>query len=624
MRGFFTAAPLLLAPALAGARTIDPSIVLASSTSFHLLQSGRGDMPMDPELMFHVEVHEASEPCGTASITVNGESLPEDGRGTLTLGHGVAVTAHWTFTCLLWDNQPYQQVLQLWVDSVNGEVGQDLGFSARFHQVKPLWIVDDATATPNPATDIPQEQESVAEDDLDDLEDEDWVDVIDETEGSPIDIQETMMELDDLRFQLALLQDAISFKEEQLTWALNQQGLNNQEEEEKDNTPDCSGGFQCALKTFTRKIASIFTAAADESSQGGGFKWPFPFPGPKNKGHCPKFPHHGNHTHGNHTFPHPPWHHPRHGNHTHGNHTFPPPPWHRHPHHGNHTHGNHTHGNHTFPRPPWRRPHHPPLFCKCPPPPPPHHHPGEPPKDGPPPPPPHHRFPGEPPKDGSPPPPPPHYPGEPPREGPPPPKDGSPPPPPPHYPGEPPREGPPPPHHHHPGMPPNDGSPHEHSHTVPTSNHKPTTSPLKIIGIAAVALFLLAKLRKLHHRRKASRAERRAAFRAKCRGFVGRLRGLCPRHRGGEIRLENDDASSSYPVDRKMGLVDACDLPVEREVPELSEKEELLEEKEHIHADEGELTMAGEIASFRTVADIIDDMIAEESRVRRMRGLGGQ
>ncbi|KAK3688156.1 hypothetical protein B0T22DRAFT_146867 [Podospora appendiculata] len=594
MRGFFTAA-LLLAPALAGARTIDPSIVLASSTSIHLLQSGRVEMPMDPELMFHIEVHEASEPCGPASITVNGGSLPEEGRGTLTLGHGVAVTAHWTFTCLLWDNQPYQQIMQLWVDSVNGEVGQDLGFSARFHQVEPLWIVDDATSTSGPAADI--SQEPVAEDDLDDTEDEDWVDAVDDTEG-PIDVYQTMMELDELRFQMALLRDAISFKEEQLAWALDQQDTDDQEEEEKNNTPDCSGGFQCALKTFSKKIAAIFTTPAgeddDKSSQGGRFKWPFPFPGHKNKGHCPKFPHRGNHTHGNHTFPRPPWHHPHHphhGNHTHGNHTFPPPPWHRHPHHGNHTHGNHTHGNHTFPRPPWRRPHRPPLFCRCPPPPPPHHHPGEPPKDGPPP--PHHHHPGMPPKDG---PLPPH-----------------------HHPDEPPKDGRPlpPPHHDHPVMP-HDGSLHEHFHTAPSGNHA-AASPLKIIGIAAVVLFLLAKLRKLHRRRKTSRAERRAACRARCRSFFGQLRGLC--RRVGVIRLE-DDVPNSYPAEQKLRLFevdDACDLPVEKEVPTLSEKEELL------RADEGELTMAGEIASFRTVADIVGDMIAEERRASALRGeLGGK
>ncbi|KAK0718174.1 hypothetical protein B0T26DRAFT_317785 [Lasiosphaeria miniovina] len=196
---------------------------------------------------------------------------------------------------------------------------------------------------------------------------------------------EVLSELELLRMQLAELQDEIFMREMYLEEIFPVVAVSS----------DCSG-LKCALKSIWRKAsdaaASLYGGDdEDEAFYGGHWgRWPH-FRHPKHP-HCPKFPHHGNHTHGNHTFPHPPWWHPHHGNHTHGNHTFPHPPW-WHPHHGNHTHGNHTHsnhthGNHTFPHPPWRRPHHPPPFGRHPPPfcrcdPPPHRRPGKHPGDGP-------------------------------------------------------------------------------------------------------------------------------------------------------------------------------------------------------------------------------------------------
>ncbi|KAK3368961.1 hypothetical protein B0T24DRAFT_346067 [Lasiosphaeria ovina] len=186
---------------------------------------------------------------------------------------------------------------------------------------------------------------------------------------------EVLSELELLRMQLAELQDEIVMREMYLEEIFPVVTV----------ASDCSG-LKCALKSIWRKAsdaaASLYGGDDEDEASYGGHRgrWPH-FRHPKHP-HCPKFPHHGNHTHGNHTFPHPPWWHPHHGNHTHGNHTFPHPPW-WHPHHGNH-----THGNHTFPHPPWRRPHHPPPFGRHPPPfcrcdPPPHHRPGKHPGDGP-------------------------------------------------------------------------------------------------------------------------------------------------------------------------------------------------------------------------------------------------
>ncbi|KAK3940681.1 hypothetical protein QBC46DRAFT_341352 [Diplogelasinospora grovesii] len=626
MRGLLEAAAILLAPALAGASSVEFQDAIPSAY-IRLQPVFEADQADTRELTFRLDVNESREACGYANITINGETLPQGGRGTLALDQGTTVIANWDFKCVDWNGKSQEQLMKLNFEYVDGsKVAQDTGVTIRFQQVAPVWISDiegpgaSMTRVHKAKVGVPTEDGFTQED----------------MEG---ELEQELAELEMLRYHMVELEQMIYEKEKALGEAFGWSDSKNG----GGRIRDCDS-LKCVAKSLYHKISSAAMAFYDEVAVYEDF-----FDGPGGRhggpGRHHRRPHWrrphgghggcGNHTqHGNHS-------HHHHGNHTHGNHTLPPPPWSR-PHHPPH----------------WRRPpfHHPPPFCHCPPPPhhppphhpPPHHAPGRrpPPGDGPHHPhhPPHHGPGNEPGKR----PPPPGHGGdgeEPPHgEWPPhhrgpwfqvddtpedsdghrPPMDGErpehpehpfpPPPPEDRHPGEPPRRGPPhdgPPRHGHEGgphrgPPPHDGPHHgpggppgrHHGPPPPPPFHHRIPPPVKI-GASAILLFVLVGM--LHKRccsrdRKAKRAVRREACRRRrCAGGRRACRG-----RGFLSRLF-------------FGLRNRYDQEEEEKSMLLESEHEAEEHKEEsVQEGQGELTVAQEIASFRTAADLIGDMVAAE------------
>ncbi|KAK0619897.1 hypothetical protein B0T14DRAFT_496538 [Immersiella caudata] len=324
MRGL-SAGALLLAP-----------VVGAASLFLGEVASAKIRIP-DESLFLRLEVRESEDACGYVNVVVGGKDLPEGNHGELTLGDNIPAMSRWKSVCT-----GDEQFLMVAIDSIPGRHLEGVEFVVRFRQATPVQILDIA----GPVT-----FDQIATEPLPILETEPLEDLPLTVEDLELDLAEDFVELEMLRDLVAGLEAVIDSKERLImAMSLAEDGGDEAPEEE------CQGVW-CFLKGLFDRITGL--------GHSGRGRWP-------HKG-C-------NRTHGNHSFPHPPWlkpHHP-HGNHTHGNHSFPHPPWWRHPR-GNHTHGNHTHGNHTFPHPPWKRPHHrPPFFCR------PHHRPGKPPHGKPP------------------------------------------------------------------------------------------------------------------------------------------------------------------------------------------------------------------------------------------------
>lgn len=280
-------------------------------------------------------MHESKNACGYANVTINGQTLPAAGSGSLMADQDRSFIASWNFTCVRWNDEPQEQLMSFNINYVNGQPVEDVGFTIRFQQVTPIWISDiEGSASMTRVHKIGEFKSDFAKDEMD------------------RDLDSELAELDFLRMQLAELEQRIFMKENQLRevfgWS------------DKANGIAKCDNLKCIMKALYRKMSGAamsfygdFDVFDDEP---GHAQWNRPHRKPKCHGP-------GNHTHGNHTFPRPPWH----------------PPHHKKP---------------GFP--------HPPPFCKCPPPPPPPHHKPHYPEDHP------HGPPHGPPHDHFPPPPPPH------------------------------------------------------------------------------------------------------------------------------------------------------------------------------------------------------------------------
>ncbi|KAI3400555.1 hypothetical protein diail_2756 [Diaporthe ilicicola] len=329
------AAGVLLTPALAGAIALDDSISRAF-INVHLPE------PADPDLLFRFDINESYDACGYGNVTINGQKLSENGNGTLTVDGDRVVDAAWNFTCVTWNDKPQEQLLSLNVEDINGQAVEDVGFTVRFQQVAPIWISDvEGSAS---MTRVHSSGQGQSEPGCDD--------------DKELDLDAELAELDYLRWRMDELAHQLHAKEHRLAedfgWG-------------RSHGParihECDS-LKCVIESITHTVKG-----AVSSIYGGGERpWPHgpgPHPhGPPGDDHHDR-PHHrfGKPGHGNHTDngtqPHPP---PPHGRKPHFTHPppfckcAPPPP----PHHGHH-----------LPPPPQHHGDHPP-----PPPPPPLHAPG--------------------------------------------------------------------------------------------------------------------------------------------------------------------------------------------------------------------------------------------------------
>lgn len=312
--------------------TSEPLVTTVSKT-IHL----NGILDVDfLSLIFTVQ--ESDDACSSSAVTIGGNDLPDGGRGQFTLVDDISATGRWKTLCT-----GEEQYLTMAIDAIPGRNLEGVEFIVRFRQIAPVEVVDIAGA----GRFVDEEEEDFGE-----------LKAFGMTrEEVELGLADNLEELGMLSGMVAELEDGIRLKTGILEAMLRLETL----EGKVEDVPEDCYGVLCFLKGILGRITGLGPPRQR--------RWP-------HKGHCGNGT--GNHTHGNHTFPHPPWWRHPHENHTHENHTIPHPPWWRHPH-GNHTHGNYTHGNHTFPHLPWKRPHHrPPFFCR------PQHHPGKPPHGKPP------------------------------------------------------------------------------------------------------------------------------------------------------------------------------------------------------------------------------------------------
>lgn len=314
MRGLLEAGAVLLAPALAGAVSLEDDTIPSAFITLHLPESA--DVAATQDLNFRFDIQESTEACGAGNVTINGQSLPEGGSGSFIVDEDRFIDATWNLTCVAWNGVPQEQLLSLNVEAMNGQSVEDVGFTLRFQQVAPVWISDvEGSASMTRVHSVNQANASCDDDE-------------------EVDVDAAIAELDYLRWQVAELRGEIHKKERRLAKALGWSHMGG-----PPMIADCDS-IKCAFHVLYHKVKD--TAY---SIYGGDF-----LPGrhgPRPHGLMPGGPRHHEHPHGK----------------SHGH-----APFAHHPeYHGNHTqNGTHPH----MPHPPHFG--HPPPFCKCGPPGPPH------------------------------------------------------------------------------------------------------------------------------------------------------------------------------------------------------------------------------------------------------------
>ncbi|KFA69743.1 hypothetical protein S40285_09100 [Stachybotrys chlorohalonatus IBT 40285] len=105
-------------------------------------------LPLDNErsliVPFTIDLLQGTHPCGPATVYLSGQPLRQDaagrGRAVLTLLPQLNATVRWTYTCV--GDTPREQVLDVVVEALNGEVVPDSVVSVVFRQTAPATILE--------------------------------------------------------------------------------------------------------------------------------------------------------------------------------------------------------------------------------------------------------------------------------------------------------------------------------------------------------------------------------------------------------------------------------------------------------------------------------------------------
>ncbi|KEY70922.1 hypothetical protein S7711_00764 [Stachybotrys chartarum IBT 7711] len=93
---------------------------------------------------FTVDLLQGTHPCGPATVHLSGQPLRQDaagrGRAVLTLLPQLNATVRWTYTCV--GDTPREQVLDVVVEALNGEVVPDSVVTIVFRQTAPATILE--------------------------------------------------------------------------------------------------------------------------------------------------------------------------------------------------------------------------------------------------------------------------------------------------------------------------------------------------------------------------------------------------------------------------------------------------------------------------------------------------
>lgn len=252
---------------------------------------------------FRFDVLESDHPCGYGNVTIDGQSLQQDGDGAgsgpLTTEHGNVVTAKWQFHCVQVDGLDQEQVMDLSVLSIDENRVRDSGFSVHFQQVAPATVsgVEGARSIIKvPATDA----SSPGSDDRTGTD-----------KGfNEVDLQMELIELESMRARMDDLKLSISEKERFISENFDS---DIKFPHEAPKPIDCAT-VKCKVRDILTTVHGMFTKL-------------FRFNG--DDGRSAQKPLHAkldfDHNHGprNHTWPHHPHHQPPHC------HCLPPPPPHR-------------------------------------------------------------------------------------------------------------------------------------------------------------------------------------------------------------------------------------------------------------------------------------------------------
>lgn len=152
MRGLMRAVRWFLAPALATAVIAADGLARAGTTSSDpaaLIQLGLPDVDSNTyrdASLLRLDVLESAEPCGYGNVTLNDQTLDQDGHGrgsgSLVLGEGSTFVARWNFTCVeVGASEEPEQLMEVAVDLVDGTAVAGLNFAVRFKQTTPIQVL---------------------------------------------------------------------------------------------------------------------------------------------------------------------------------------------------------------------------------------------------------------------------------------------------------------------------------------------------------------------------------------------------------------------------------------------------------------------------------------------------
>jgi hypothetical protein len=256
------------------------------------------------------------------NVTVNGQELMQESHGDKSFGDGIinddekVIAASWEFDCVIGPNsEESAQLLKFTIQSVDGNVVEDVGFSVTFRQAPTPEIVMIDTDSPSSETQaFPQLAEDKEEDkELPGLEYH--------------DIEQELAELEWLRSQVHELKFQIRQREESIAMFASQ--------DMDFHAEDCDS-LGCFIRAGIAKAQRIAHKVKHKVFVSGK-KPQFDFPGWKHRNGS----HHNKTCHGpkhNHTHPHPPPHwrkpHRPHFKFPPLCHCPPPPPHRKPPHHG--------------------------------------------------------------------------------------------------------------------------------------------------------------------------------------------------------------------------------------------------------------------------------------------------
>ncbi|KAJ6444292.1 salicylate hydroxylase [Purpureocillium lavendulum] len=179
-------------------------------------------------LTFRLDVDQSGHACDHGNLRINGHQLNQTvnggGQGVVSRDGDPAIKANWLFSCLEKDNAPYDQVVSVTVDEVDGRPIEPTGFETFFRQRYPVSIIDvDGAAVVNRFHTLTVSQPKTQERPLTQSDGGvDQIDVDAKLTSTTIEneVQTRIQELDLLRIQARRLGDLIYEKEQAIAQLL--------------------------------------------------------------------------------------------------------------------------------------------------------------------------------------------------------------------------------------------------------------------------------------------------------------------------------------------------------------------------------------------------------------------